>query len=53
MGALPDLRRENKNQGLLGYSSCPLSAILPQMQKRDAHRRHTIKDGHKQMSRTL
>ena len=53
MGALPDLRRENKNQSLLGHSSCPVSAILPQMQKGDAHRCHTIKDGIEQMSRTL
>lgn len=53
MGALPDLRRENKNQGLLGYSSCPVSAILPKMQKRDAHRRRTVKNGIEQMSRTL
>lgn len=53
MGALPDLRWENKNQGLLGHSSCPVSVILPQMQKRDAHRRHTIEDGIEQMSQTL
>ena len=53
MGALPDLWWKNKNQSLLGHCSCPVSAILPQMQKRDAHRRHTIEDGIEQMSRTL
>ena len=53
MGALPDLRWKNKNQSLLGHSSCPVSAILPQMQKGDAHRRRTVKNGIEQMSRTL
>jgi len=52
VGALPDLRRKDKNESVLGHSSDKISVILPQMQKRDAHRRHTIEDGIEQMSRT-
>lgn len=52
MGTLPDLRWKDQNESLLGHGSYKIPAILPQMQKRDAHRRHTIKDGIEQMSRT-
>ena len=53
MDTLPDLRRENKNKGIWGYGACEIPVILPQVQKRDMHRRGTIQDGTKQMSRTL
>lgn len=42
MDSLPDLRRENKNKGVLGYGACEIPAVLPKMQKRDVYKRRTI-----------
>ena len=52
MGLLPDLRQQDPNQSMRGYSGAKFPTVLPQMQNRSPCRYHTIENDRKQMSQT-
>ena len=52
MGLLPDLRQQDPNQSMQGYSSVLFPAVLPKMQNRSPGRYYTTENDRKQMSQT-